>query len=163
MVYEMSNWQLSIFLGLSVAVQEVNLVWFDLPILERSSACSSIFVSGARIAGPIGTGKVPFDAPERRADDGAIYGAIGATWCVLPIGPPNLSRIRPLVWPAALTKDFCKSLRDRTWHVPRVTNCSARARARNLEGPASNQSSSFKHSIELNSNALWSIPRDGHL
>ena len=93
MVYKTSHWQLSMFPGLSVAVQEVNLV----TISERSSACSSIFVSGARMAGPIGTGEVPFDAPKRRADDGASYEAIGATWYVPPIGPPNLSRIRSLV------------------------------------------------------------------
>ena len=83
MVYEMSTLQFSVFPGLSVAVQEVNLVSFGFPILERSSVCPRIFVFGAQMAGPIGTGEAPFDAPERRADDGAI--------CKAPRGTCHLS------------------------------------------------------------------------
>ena len=41
--------------------------------------CASIFACGARTAGPIGTGKYSFDAPERRKDDGAICEPIGCT------------------------------------------------------------------------------------
>ena len=32
--------------------------------------CSRIFASGARMAGPIGTGEAPFDASKRQKDDG---------------------------------------------------------------------------------------------
>ena len=119
MVYEMPIWQLSVFPGLSVAVHELNLVWFDSPICKRCSVCPSIFVSGARTAGPIRTGDVPFDAPERRRGDGAICEAIGALWYVLPIAPPNLSRICSLVWPErkAFFAFFYKGMRDRTWYV----------------------------------------------
>ena len=46
------------------------------------SVCPSIFASGARTAGPIGTGEYPFDAPERRKDDGNGLGPIGCTWHV---------------------------------------------------------------------------------
>ena len=38
--------------------------------------------SEVRTAGPIGTGETPFDAPERRTDDGANFGAIDAAWHV---------------------------------------------------------------------------------
>ena len=39
---------------------------------------------------------------------------------MVAIGPPGLSQIRPLPWPAPLTRGFCKGLRDRTWHVLRA-------------------------------------------
>ena len=42
--------------------------------------CPSIFASGARTAGWIGTGEYSFDAPERRKDDGNSFGPIGCTW-----------------------------------------------------------------------------------
>ena len=41
--------------------------------------CPSIFAPGAQTAGPIGTGEAPFDAPERRKDDGANCRVIGGT------------------------------------------------------------------------------------
>ena len=44
--------------------------------------CPRIFASGARTAGPIGTGKYWFDYLERRKDDGASCGPIGCTWQV---------------------------------------------------------------------------------
>ena len=46
------------------------------------SVCSSISGSGGQTAGPIGTGVAPFDAPERRNDDGAGRGSTDATWHV---------------------------------------------------------------------------------
>ena len=46
------------------------------------SVCPSILANGARTAGLIGTGEGPFDAPERRKDDGANRGVIGTTWHV---------------------------------------------------------------------------------
>ena len=51
-------------------------------VFVRVSVCSSISASGARSAGPIETGEAPFDAPERRKDDGANRGVIGTTWHV---------------------------------------------------------------------------------
>ena len=44
--------------------------------------CPSIFASGARTAGRIGTGEYSFDAPERRKDDGNSFELIGCTWYV---------------------------------------------------------------------------------
>ena len=44
--------------------------------------CSSIFASGARTAGPIGTGEYSFHVPERREDDGSQSEPIGCTWHV---------------------------------------------------------------------------------
>ena len=44
----------------------------------RTCDCASPFRI-SRTAGPIGTGEASFDAPERRKDDGAKCGAIGAT------------------------------------------------------------------------------------
>ena len=46
------------------------------------SVCQSIFVSGPRTAGWIGTGEYSFDAPERWKDDGNNFGPIGCTWHV---------------------------------------------------------------------------------
>ena len=40
--------------------------------------CPSILAPGARTVGLIGTEEAPFDAPERRKNDGAICKAIGA-------------------------------------------------------------------------------------
>ena len=40
-------------------------------LFVRKCVCSSILTSGDQTAGPIGTGVAPFDAPERRNDDGA--------------------------------------------------------------------------------------------
>ena len=48
----------------------------------RMYVCANIFTSGARSAGPIGTGKYWFDAPEQRKDDGVICKPIGCTWLV---------------------------------------------------------------------------------
>ena len=48
------------------------------------SVCLSILAPGGQTAGPIGTGEAPFDAPERRKDDGANSGAIGGKWHVKP-------------------------------------------------------------------------------
>ena len=44
--------------------------------------CSSTFANSARMAGPIGTGEAPIDAPIRRNDDGAGAGSNGGTWYV---------------------------------------------------------------------------------
>ena len=46
------------------------------------SVCPSILAPGAGTGGRIGTGEAPFDAPERRKDDGANRGTIGETWLV---------------------------------------------------------------------------------
>ena len=41
------------------------------------------------------------------------------------IGPQSLSRIRLLVWPAALANFFCSGSRGTTWHVPSGADHSA--------------------------------------
>ena len=43
---------------------------------------SSIFTSGTRTAGPIGTGECSFDVPEPRGNDGSRSKPIGWTWHV---------------------------------------------------------------------------------
>ena len=55
--------------------------------------CSAIFASVARTAFPIGTGESPFDAPERQTDNGAVFGAIGATWHVPQAIAQTLAKI----------------------------------------------------------------------
>ena len=65
--------------------------------------CSSISASGGQTAGPIGTGAAPFDAPERRNDDGAGPGSIRATRHVQRGARQTLakifvSRCRPRQW-----------------------------------------------------------------
>ena len=44
------------------------------------SVCPSILAHGARTAGQIGTGEAPFDAPERRKDNGNNGSVAGTTW-----------------------------------------------------------------------------------
>ena len=44
------------------------------------SVCPSILARGAPTAGQIGTGDTPFDAPERRKDDGNNDSVAGTTW-----------------------------------------------------------------------------------
>ena len=53
---------------------------------------SSILAPGARMAGQIGTGEAPFEALERRKDDGANRGAIDATWHVPRANVPTLAK-----------------------------------------------------------------------
>ena len=44
--------------------------------------CPSILTSGGQTAGQIGTGVAPFNAPERRNDDGAGHVTTRVTWHV---------------------------------------------------------------------------------
>ena len=54
----------------------------------------AFFASGARTADPIGTGKAPFDGPERLTDDGASFRVImiSAT-CLVPLRKPSQKSI----------------------------------------------------------------------
>ena len=55
--------------------------WPDVFVSQsvRVYVCSSIFEHSTRTAGPIGTGVVPFDASQRRNDDGTCHGSICGT------------------------------------------------------------------------------------
>ena len=46
------------------------------------SICVQAFLTGEKTVGPIRTGEAPFDAPERRKDDGDTRGVIGIIWYV---------------------------------------------------------------------------------
>ena len=52
------------------------------PVLICMYVCLSIFDSGARTVGRIGTGEYSFDVTERRKDDGNSFRLIGCTWHV---------------------------------------------------------------------------------
>ena len=50
------------------------------------------FVNSTRTAGPIVTGKAPFDSPIRRNDDGTDLGSISSTWHVARAAPSRLAK-----------------------------------------------------------------------
>ena len=49
-------------------------------------------MNSTRTAGPIVTGKAPFDSPIRRKDDGADLGSISSTWHVARAAPSRLAK-----------------------------------------------------------------------